>query len=102
MCEKEKLSIFIFRNVFSFAYPDTIMSSSVSNTSTMKDYNKGSTQIDISILTDQLEKQHNVDNIEIQGEYRWKPDRDTLGDLIREHEVLREILIPSLSLDLNK
>ena len=50
-----------------------------------------SSQTDMCILTSQLEKQHDIDGVEIQGGYRWKPEHDTLGDVIREHEDLRGI-----------
>ncbi len=49
------------------------------------------TQTDISILTGQLEKQHGFSSAIVQGGYRWIPERDTLGDLIREYEALRGI-----------
>lgn len=43
-------------------------------------------------MTSQLEKQHGISSNQILGGYKWKPEHDTLGDLIREHEALRKLI----------
>jgi hypothetical protein len=67
------------------------MSRYMSRTSTKKIYNKDSFESNISVITNQLEKQHEIANNQILGGYKWKPEHDTLGDLIREHESLRKL-----------
>ncbi len=68
------------------------MSRYMSRTSTKIIYNKDSNESNISVMTSQLEKQHGISSNQILGGYKWKPEHDTLGDLIREHEALRKLI----------